>query len=177
MSADNHQLDDWSRWRKAVHLQSVDSSLRLLFRELDDQVRQRGPVCWASGLCCDFEAFDHKLYATGLEIAWLLAKLPWQVRVDEDWSKRLTPTGKCPLQIGGLCGVQTLRPLGCRIFFCHRASQPWQHEMYEQFLARLRQLHTELDLPYRYMEWRAGLAEGLASGGFTTDSTTPPARE
>jgi Fe-S-cluster containining protein len=164
MTAHTGQPDDWSRWRQAARLESVDAALRSLSRELDQIIRQRGPICWASGMCCDFDAFDHKLYATGLEIAWLVMKLPWQTRVDDDWAKRLSPTGKCPLQINGLCGVSNLRPLGCRIYFCHRGSAAWQHELYEQFLGRLRELHEKIDVPYRYMEWRTGLAAALAAG-------------
>ena len=54
--------------------------------------------------------------------------------------------------------------MGCRVFFCERGTQQWQNELYEAFLARLRALHDDLDLPYRYMEWRGGLEEAEAAG-------------
>jgi hypothetical protein len=49
--------------------------------------------------------------------------------------------------------------MGCRVFFCQEGTQGWQQELYEQFLAELRRMHEDRGLPYRYMEWRAGLRE------------------
>ena len=70
----------------------------------------------------------------------------------------------CPFQVEGLCSVHSIRPFGCRVFFCDATSDDWQHAQYERFHAQLKQLHDELAVPYRYMEWRAALAElGLAS--------------
>ena len=56
------------------------------------------------------------------------------------------------------------RPLGCRVFFCQQGTEDWQHELYERFLARLKALHEQYDVAYRYLEWRAALAEAAAAG-------------
>ena len=73
------------------------------------------------------------------------------------------PTPGCPYQIAGKCSVHTIRPFGCRIYFCDPTAQDWQQDQYEQFHTRLKQLHDELSIPYLYVEWRQGL-KALARG-------------
>ena len=155
-----HAESPWRAWRAAAGRPEVDAALRELWEQLEARVRARGPVCVASGKCCQFERYGHRLYITGLEIAWLLAQLP----PDQSAAghARLTPSGGCPFQSALLCGVHPIRPLGCRVFFCQKDAQDWQHQVYEEFLAALRRLHERFDLPYRYMEWRGGLAEAYA---------------
>ncbi len=153
-------LEIWRRLYAAARDEVIADRLRELYNDLDLAVQARGPTCWSSGKCCHFEAYGHRLYVTALEIAWLLQQhaTPPIAAADVDLC------GDCPFQQARLCGVHPLRPLGCRIFFCQAGTQDWQQELYEVFLRRLRQLHESHDLPYRYMEWRAGLAEALAAG-------------
>ena len=162
----------------------IDAAIRALYADLDAAVAERGPVCNASGRCCRFEEFGHRLYVTGLEIAWFLQEagsrasavgdatqqaahqdLPLQQLASASEPQTLTPN--CPYQIDGLCSTHTIRPLGCRVFFCEEGTEDWQQDTTERFLDRLKQLHTEHDLPYAYMEWRAGLAE--AAGALEAD--------
>ncbi len=177
----------WRAWAEAVRRPTVEGELRRLYADLDAAVTTRGPTCWASGRCCRFDEYGHRLYVTGLEVAWFLARaespnsttqggngaghggthhsdhrglarlavLP--ARQADDGSA-LHQTG-CPYQIDGLCSVHAIRPLGCRIFFCQRGTESWQQDLYEAFLGRLRRVHEAHGLGYRYMEWRAGLAE------------------
>ena len=70
--------------------------------------------------------------------------------------------GACPYQVGGLCSTHLIRPLGCRVFFCQAGTEEWQQDLYETFLRRLTRLHEQHDVPYRYMDWIAGLEEGTA---------------
>jgi Fe-S-cluster containining protein len=146
-------------WRAAAGRPEVDAALRNLWADLEARVQAHGALCAASGRCCRFDRYGHRLYATGLEIAWLLAHLPPGQQTA--WPARLTPRGDCPFQNRLRCAVHPNRALGCRIFFCRPDTQDWQHEVYEEFLAALRRLHERFDLPYRYLEWRAGLAEAL----------------
>jgi Fe-S-cluster containining protein len=131
-----------------------------LYDELTRAVAERKPVCSASGRCCKFEAFGHRMYVSTIEVARFVADLEAAGGApgDNAWDG----TG-CPFQVEGLCGVHTVRPLGCRTFFCDPTSTAWQHELYERHHAELRELHDRLDVPYQYVEWRAALAElGLA---------------
>ncbi|MEM9347150.1 MAG: hypothetical protein AAGB26_11095 [Planctomycetota bacterium] len=150
-----------------------------MYADLDAAVAERRPVCNASGRCCRFEEYGHRLYVTGLEIAWFVRALAPPVSKNNDADtpcvvessftlRQLKPTASyqppaitpnCPYQIDGLCSTHAIRPLGCRTFFCEEGTESWQQETTERFLDRLKALHAEYDLPYAYMEWRAGLAE------------------
>lgn len=174
--------DGWLVWRDAAKRDDIDRSIRELYADLGRAVAERRPVCNASGRCCKFEEFGHRLYVTGLEIAWFLRGVRGtgyglqgessHVQASEGTGdpaislQQLTPTPNpqpltpnCPYQINGLCSTHMIRPLGCRAFFCEEGTESWQQDTTERFLDRLKQLHVEHGLPYSYMEWRSGLAE------------------
>ena len=69
------------------------------------------------------------------------------------------PADACPYLRDHKCTVHAIRPLGCRVFFCQRGQEAWQGALYESMLDEVKRLHERFDLPYRYMEWRAALAE------------------
>jgi Fe-S-cluster containining protein len=145
-------------WFSAARGGGIDAALRGMYADLDAAVAARGPTCWVSGRCCKFEAYGHRLYVTALEIAWFLGQVQPPPDVESHWTA-------CPYQINGLCTAHAARPLGCRVFFCQRGTQEWQHALYEDFQRRLRDLHDANDLPYRYLEWRAGLREACTARG------------
>jgi len=149
--------EDRALWRAcfaAAGEPAVDDALRKLYQALDEAVTAKGPVCWISGRCCNFDPYGHRLYVTALEIAWVTRQVRPKVEIDL--------RGACAFQVGGMCSIHAVRPLGCRVFFCQEGTQDWQHDIYEAFMARLRALHDDRGVPYRYMEWRAGLAEAIA---------------
>ncbi|MEM6257066.1 MAG: hypothetical protein AAGI37_01975 [Planctomycetota bacterium] len=169
----------WRVWDDAVRRDDIDRALRAFYADLDQAVADRRPVCNASGRCCKFEAYGHRLYVTGLEIAWFVNALgpappktstanspcvveaSFALRQLEPATSRqpAATTPNCPYQIDGLCSTHAIRPLGCRAFFCEEGTEAWQQDTTERFLDRLKALHAGHDLPYAYMEWRAGLAE------------------
>lgn len=158
--------DQWFVWRRAVEQTSVDQAVADLYVRLDEAVAARGPTCWVSGRCCQFDTFGHRLYVTGLEIAWVLRRSLNSITTS-------AVMDSCVFQTNGLCSIHTIRPMGCRVFFCQQGTQDWQHALYETFLSELRQLHEAHGLPYRYLEWRAGLAEALkSSAARNTDNTS-----
>ena len=149
---------------------TLDKRIESLFADLDAAVRARGPTCWTSGKCCKFDEYGHRLYVTGLEIAWVLRRLELSgetktqsVAATGGRSLPIVGTkpsgGACRYQVDGLCGIHAVRPMGCRVFFCQEGTSEWQHELYERFLKELRDIHDANRIEYRYMEWRAGLAE------------------
>jgi Fe-S-cluster containining protein len=127
-----------------------------LYQELADAVAERKPVCTASGRCCRFEAYGHRMYVSTIELARFIDDLEaaGEPGGDPSWDG----TG-CPFQIEGLCSVHTIRPLGCRTFYCDPSSTEWQNHLYERHHAQLRALHDELGVPYWYVEWRQALRE------------------
>jgi len=153
----------WRQWSTAAQQPAVHEALRSVNQAVDDAVAQRQPICEASGRCCKFESYGHRLYVTGLEIAWFLNQAPEPPAEDVETNPLLRVIqDACVYQVNGLCSVHTVRPFGCRVFFCDPTSTQWQNELYERSLQRVRDVHTEHGLPYRYLEWRAGLVEARA---------------
>jgi Fe-S-cluster containining protein len=144
--------------RAAAGRDDVVSAIRAVYDRLADRVARRRPLCIASGRCCRFEEFGHRLYVTTIELAAFFAELPGHVEGNRlaarfgEWDG----TG-CPFQVQRMCGVHAIKPMGCRLFFCDASSTQWQQEEYERFHVEIKLLHETLDVPYRYLEWRAGL--------------------
>lgn len=133
-----------------------------IYAEFQREVDQRRPRCDASGRCCRFQEYGHRLYVTTIE----LAAFVHAVRLRASQPVGGQRGGVCPFQIESLCSVHTIRPFGCRVFFCDPTAGEWQNEQYERFHAALRRLHEELDVPYRYLEWLSALKElGLPDRG------------
>ena len=139
---------------EAVHAASkredVRAAVERVYEAVGREIQERRPVCIVSGRCCRFDEYGHRLYVTTLELAKFVHDLPPADRQIAD------PAG-CPFQINKLCTVHTIRPFGCRMFFCDATSTEWQNEAYERFHAQLKLLHQELAVPYAYIEWRQAL--------------------
>ncbi|MFT3788098.1 MAG: hypothetical protein QM770_18315 [Tepidisphaeraceae bacterium] len=75
----------------------------------------------------------------------------------------------CPYQIDGLCSVHTIRPFGCRVYFCDPTATEWQNEQYERFHNRLKSMHQTHGAAYYYVEWR----EALSALGLATEPKNP----
>jgi len=143
-------------WSGAAFLPQVESELRSIHLEAAEETRRQRPLCIASGDCCHFERFGHRLYVTGLETAWTLRHLGGP----PSWPSLQAGAqrGDCPYLHGGQCSIHSARPLGCRLFFCDPLATAWQQDLSERLLARVRRLHDALSLPYRYGDWRTMLA-------------------
>jgi Fe-S-cluster containining protein len=146
---------------QAAARDEVRAAVLRVYADLQRAIDLRKPVCTASGRCCRFEEFGHRLYVTTIELAAFVRDLPEdsQSATGDLRSVMQSSPGGCPYQVGGLCSVHAIRPFGCRIFFCDATSDQWQHEQYELFHAELKRLHEALGVPYRYVEWREALRE------------------
>src|SRR3954467_15660911 len=113
-----------------------------LYREVDRAVAAAGPVCVASGRCCRFKEYGHTLFLTTLEADALLAAAP-------PYDRPVTAEF-CPFQKGNLCTAREPRPLGCRVYYCDPAYQETGNALTEKYLVRLRELHEEHGVAYRY---------------------------
>jgi Fe-S-cluster containining protein len=143
--------------RTAAARAEVVGAVTDLYAELSRRIDVRKPRCDASGRCCRFEEFGHRLYVTTIELA---AFLGTKTEVRSQKSEGLPVVGQggaCPFQEGGLCSVHAIRPFGCRMFFCDETSTEWQHAQYEELHAELKRLHERLGVPYHYIEWREAL--------------------
>ena len=119
-----------------------------LWDEVNARVKQMGSVCAASGRCCRFDEFGHRLYFSTIE-ADLLFQVP-PLSGNEAEQEAEPGTTRCPYQQGRHCTARERRPLGCRVFFCDPASEDQQAALTEEFLGRLKQLHQDQGRPWRY---------------------------
>lgn len=156
MNADAHA------WFRAAADPGLAAALRRIHADVAREIASRGPACWASGRCCHFERAGHFLYVTGLEAAFTLlhtsgtaSRSPGTLTLPQ----LVAAPGACPFLEGHLCAVHDVKPLGCRVYFCDRSAQAWQHDLSERALADLRALHDAHAIPYRYAEWRSLLRE------------------
>ena len=157
-------VDIQREWLKAVTCPDVSAALEGVYAESAAAIAARGPSCWASGRCCNFEQHGHRLYVTGLEAAWCVTKLPEIAATRRENFAEPTlrlpvlqaaaERGGCPFQVNNLCGVHGIKPLGCRVYFCDRSAQEWQMELSERLIGRVRAIHDEFGVEYRYGEWR-----------------------
>jgi len=167
--------------RDASERLDVSESIARVYEDLQQQIDRRKPVCDASGACCHFDAYGHRLYVTTLELAAFVAGYRAKQLSDARRVNTTRPDGRslsnlilrassdpggCTFQVDGLCGVHDIRPFGCRIFFCDPTAAQWQQDAYELFHARLKQEHARLGVPYFYVEWRQALTTlDLRRGG------------
>lgn len=153
----NHRIDIANRtideWRRAALDSDIATELEAVYAMVADQIEARGPACWASGRCCNFDAAGHRLYVTGLEAAYTLARLDTELKADALESASLR--GGCPFQLANLCGVHTIKPMGCRVYFCDESAQQWQHDVSERAMSMIRSIHDRYSIEYAYAEWRA----------------------
>lgn len=114
---------------------------------LDLELRDEGPLagrCDGCGKCCDFEAFDHRLFVTPPELMYLAANLRGEN------VKQMTRS-RCPYNIAGKCTVYEHRFASCRIFCC-KGDVDFQSRLSESALEKFKSICIELEIPYRYSD-------------------------
>ena len=153
-------------WTAAAAQARVRAALESIYTDVAAAIESRGPACWASGRCCNFEKAGHRLYVTGLEAAYTVVGLrqgtgPALTRASLDAA---LARGGCPFQVDNLCGVHVIKPLACRVYFCDRSAQDWQRELSERMHERVRAVHGEHAIEYRYAEWRSLLSMFVEAG-------------
>ena len=130
----------------------IQAELRRIYDQVDRWIARAGPRCRQSGVCCDFPRSDLTLFATRLEVAHILETTRPEPPEQKDW---------CPFYRQGQCTLRTLRPLGCRIYFCDATYQAGaMTDIAENAHRALIQLHDAWGIPYRYAPFLDLLEEG-----------------
>ncbi len=149
-------------WFRAIDSVVIESEIASIHDRVSEQVRAKAPICLASGLCCKFDAFDHRLYATGLEAARCVSVCENEgrgIHISDVHAAR--NDGNCPWQSGRLCMARSGRPVGCRVFYCDPRASKWVPEIAEWAHSEMKSLHERHEIPYMYGEWRVMLESVL----------------
>ena len=126
------------------------ADVEAIYRRLDAELTQHQAAgeCRACGVCCDFEAFGHRLYLTTPELLYFAHYVGQPFRP--------MANGVCPYRIDRRCGVYGQRFAACRIFQC-QGGATIQSDLTEQTLAQLKELCTRYAVPYRYVDLKTAL--------------------
>jgi len=150
------------KWIEA-HLNHIDclQAVAEIYDEIDRYISSANPRCDNCGRCCDFTNFDHRLFATTLEMLYFWQGLKKSQGEAASNLKRIkfdASRGRCPYQQGKVCLARDFRLASCRIFYCRDQESTWQSELSEQVLGRLRKLHEQYQAIYYYddlLNWLA----------------------
>lgn len=125
--------------------------LKALYEEAD--VLFSGSSCPASSECCRFARTGREPYVTSIELALVLAAVkrrggsypatPAPLHTKDTSLPVLRDERPCPLlDPNGRCSIYEERPLGCRTFFCDRATElsRVRHKDLLSIVARLKEI-------------------------------------
>jgi len=170
MDMDDHLLCE--HWLALSRNVDVRRQITAIHDEVADRINDRGRVCTASGRCCNFERYGHRLYVTGLETAMTLDAIPVVRAIKAGDIELAQQAGTCPFVVSRLCGVHPVRPVGCRVYFCDPSAKIWVNELAEFAADAVKRVHDDFGIEYRYTEWRALLAM-FQGAGVATLPTEP----
>ena len=122
-----------------------------VYADLDAELPGWGFTCSASGNCCDFDAYGHRLYATTLEATYFFHHL------SRDANRDATT---CPAWgADRLCRERAGRMLGCRTYFCGPYPRGVPEQLHPRYHARIQALHERFGVPYAYRDIVAWAAD------------------
>ena len=114
-----------------------------IYKWLDETLANRFADCNGCGKCCNFKQYDHRLYITSVELEHFKHHLADDLRPMND--------GICPYCVDNKCTAHPHRFAGCRIFNCQGTDES-QAEISELAIAKLKEISTNCDIQYSYME-------------------------
>ncbi len=119
-----------------------------IYRGIDEQIGAESNPCRACGKCCDFDAYGHRLYVTGPEMIYFIAKVDSEIKA--------MPAGICPYNIEDKCTVYRHRFAGCRIFCC-KGDDSFRSRLTEAAINDFKAICEDFDIPYSYTDLPAAL--------------------
>ena len=125
------------------------AALERVYADLDEELPAWEFTCSASGNCCDFDAWGHRLYATTLEAEYFFRGAP-QERANDN-PRHCPAWGR-----DRLCKARGARMLGCRTYFCPPYPRGVPEDLHANYDRRIRALHEKYGIPYEYrdiVEW------------------------
>jgi Fe-S-cluster containining protein len=143
-----------------------------LYEWIDAQLRRhsdRAARCNACGACCDFAAYDHRLFVTPPELLYLASRLNTKTLKSNQGTR-------CPYQEDDRCTIHAHRFAGCRIFCCN-GDPAFQSELSEVTLKKLKATCERFGLPYHYRELHEALRRFSTDTCRSAEAPCPADRE
>ncbi len=140
-------------------MKQLNQAVDEIYKWLDDQLSTvtANNECSACGRCCNFKAYDHRLYITAAEFVRFVDGIGAE-------NIKPMPNGVCPYQTDGKCSVYSHRFAGCRIFNC-KVDPGIQSKLSEEALTKLRAACDNFGFAYKYMELSDALNKADANKG------------
>ncbi len=113
-----------------------------IYKKLEAELASIDPGCNACGTCCQFDTFDHVLYASTIETDYIKDNVEVP-SFDPDMNV-------CPFLIDNQCTVREHRTLGCRVFFCNPHYKETLQGIYEKYYTMMKDLAIENKVEWHY---------------------------
>ncbi|MGQ3685889.1 MAG: YkgJ family cysteine cluster protein [Candidatus Loosdrechtia sp.] len=128
----------------------IYSELITIYNQLEKELTSLDQVCNRCGTCCNFTTFDHILYASNIEVAYIKQhkKIP-----DFTISDNI-----CPFLKNNQCSIREYRTLGCRVFYCNHSYKEITSEIYEKYYRMIRELSMKYSVQWEYQPFLTQLA-------------------
>ncbi len=113
-----------------------------VYNKLDLELARINPGCNACGTCCHFDTFDHELYASTIEVDYILKN----VEVPSFNSEQRI----CPFLVEEKCSIREYRTLGCRVFFCNPDYKDTSQEIYNKYYKMIKSIAIKNQTEWHY---------------------------
>jgi Fe-S-cluster containining protein len=113
-----------------------------VYNKLDIELARINPGCDACGTCCHLDTFGHELYASAIEVNYILinVKVP---PFDPNQSI-------CPFLTEKKCTIREYRTLGCRVFFCNPHYKDTLQEIYNKYYKMIKDIAVGNQIEWHY---------------------------
>lgn len=127
------------------------SELGRIYQLLEKELTQLNPGCNQCGTCCNFSTFDHVLYASSVEVNFIMRN----VEVP-DFN---VADNVCPFLKDNQCSIRDFRTLGCRVFYCNPHYKEVLNDVYEKYYQKIKDLREKYTIQWRYLPFLNQLTE------------------
>ncbi len=118
------------------------AELEKVYRKAEEEISSLGLSCRTCGKCCHFQGAGHELFATQLEVYYVIDGAGRPTRSVDD--------NVCPYLDGDTCSAREHRTLGCRVFFCENGSKKSFEPIYEKYKKEIDDINKAYDLTTNY---------------------------
>ena len=120
-----------------------------LYEEVDASLAPVAAACRACGKCCSFKPEGIVLFASAVELAYLVAEMdgiprsqtrPGGPPLPGHSTRRIGGPWRCPYQRGNRCAARGARLLGCRTYFCQAEARAGGERLYAGALREIQRI-------------------------------------